>query len=548
MKNDILEDFSPKGDENKSENKKITPEKIVWEGNVPPGYHLESTGGSVTITGNLGKGAIAKSKFGLTIGGDAEEKSNSYAENGPITLKNAKDGATIESPQLFVKLKSAGNNVTIKADTYIKVEAEIGSDCKISASSTYVEAKKIGARTEVTCKKGEIFTDIIGEDARVIGWRVKTKRVEERAYVRGGLGGVIIQEYAALSADIDTTQGGPLLRPTKPPVSSSHSQNNPIEISVGTNEKTILSNISFGLFNMDFSKSGLSTSAETDQKSESVSNKDNTDLATRHKSKPFSTSTVMFPLPNGQLKKITVCFYESLEKTGTLSDIATNIPYGKSVLEVTWGTVKKSFSLEKYSADNTLNFYEEDFGSGTRVLAPKPTLVEEKERYNTQSHSSSSQSSSLSSNESSSSQSVSSTSHSGYSTKSSSVLGGLSSSHYSASSPATFKSSESKREVSSQHPPTVADLNNILGHVGLVTSAGEAYSYKFIIDFNPSLLTSYESIVTKKLLIDIPNVTITEGGNAPRLCIPHEVYNQFIKNVTSALKVLSESTTNFSYS
>ena len=385
MKNDYIENSSQTVEENKSENKKITAEKIVWEGDVPAGYYLESTGSTVIITGNLGIGAVAKSKYSLTIGGDAEEQSTLFAENGPITLKNAKAGATIESPQLFVKLQSAGNNVTIKAGSYIKVEAEIGSHCNISASNNYVEAKKIGAHTEVTCKKGEIFADIIGESARVIGWRVKTIRVEEGAYVRGGLGGVIIQEYAAPSADIDTTQGGPLLRGNMskqanqvPLVSSSHSQNNPIEITVETKEKTALSNISFGLFNMDFSESGLSTSAEHDQKSVPINKKEN-NLAIRHKSKPFYTSTVMLPLPDGESHKLNICFYELLKKTGTLSDVATNIPYGKSVLDVTWGTVKKSISLEKYYTERTLNFYEEDFGSGTRVLTQKLTSAEEKE-------------------------------------------------------------------------------------------------------------------------------------------------------------------------
>ena len=74
-----------------------------------------------------------------------------------------------------------------------------------------------------------------------------------------------------------------------------------------------------------------------------------------------------------------------------------------------------------------------------------------------------------------------------------------------------------------------------------MTTVGEGYAFKFIIDFNPNFKKPYESIVTEKLLTGISNVAIAKGSNVPRLCIPHDAYNQFIQNVERALKELNKS-------
>lgn len=189
------------------EQKHISPENMVWEGDVPEGHLIESTGGTLTINGNLGIGAIAKSKYGLTVNGDAKKTAMLIAQNGVITLKKAEDGVLIKSVKLFVKLENIGNNAIIEANDYIKVINNIGSDCNIS-TGRWVSAKVIGKRTIIRAE-GDVTADIISNNTNIIAKEgaIFVKRVEEFAYIRARYD-IRIEESAAKSADIESGDRG----------------------------------------------------------------------------------------------------------------------------------------------------------------------------------------------------------------------------------------------------------------------------------------------------------------------------------------------------
>jgi hypothetical protein len=106
------------------------------------------------------------------------------------------------------------------------------------------------------------------------------------------------------------------------------------------------------------------------------------------------------------------------------------------------------------------------------------------------------------------------------------------SSTFASTSSAVFRAVSKKPNSTTTNLPTAKELNDILGNSDLVTKVESTYSFCVLIEFNPAINpNSYEQILNQKLLGDISNVSLSKMGDCPRLGIPKEAYEQFMKNV-----------------
>lgn len=358
-----------------SEQKHISADNIVWNGDVLPDHLIESTGGAVTINGNVGQGAIVKSKFNLTINGDAEEKARLYSERGAVSLKRAHDDIFILSSKSHVSLDSVGNFANIKAGDYIEVQKDIGSDCTVF-SKTWVSAKKVGARTTLIGKEG-ISADVLSENSKALAivGEVNARRVEDKSSVFAK-SFVLINEFAAESAALHSEDYGIAVvngreRKNKSVVDYGSNSKEKSEADNAVKSFDIYFDNQLKLINDSFSSAAADSKPNVKKEINKAAYND----------KPSVTESISIPG-----KRIEAELYTLKDAIGKIAGLKWELnsdQNGRMYLKIKLGnTSYKNIFIEDLPNESnlTVKLYEEEF-DGVRVVDNKPESLDNEEPF-----------------------------------------------------------------------------------------------------------------------------------------------------------------------
>jgi uncharacterized protein YjbI with pentapeptide repeats len=327
----------------------ISSEDIIWEGDVPDGYYIESTGGKVIIKGKVGKDVTIKSKYHLTVEGEIGDKATLIAEDGIISLQRIGNDAIIHSVKHFIELESVGDRAKITAAELVLAKQNIGKNSDIVAGDR-VSAKIIGANSKINAAGG-VTAEVIAEGTKIFAkdGKVDAKRVEKDVYIRARYD-ITVTEFADESADMETQERGAALAPRN------------------------------GILSPWPSKTSTPINYHSPHLAGDALSKD-IDL-TLYKSQPFGTGTLKnVPTKEGTYKNFTVCFY-SLSKKPAPSNMTMGVEHdaqrGGKYLVINWHNQTQRIFLEDLPDGSTLNFYQGEFFQQVTFHTSPVSVTEEK--------------------------------------------------------------------------------------------------------------------------------------------------------------------------